>query len=168
MIVSWRIGSFNNGIISQTSNIESNKRRIWYVEYLGLSLNALGIHVKSAEEVAAENIIERIIKRHTKKIISFPGWIITGSEFLKLQNDDFEFIFSFPSFSGGKGIFKHQIVDSLHATIDGKNAYADCFHATFSGYFNAKFNLPEKNFEFNIFLNKYSKELLFLIALSIS
>ena len=87
MIVSWIKGSFKNGIISQTSNIESNKRRIWYVEYLGLSLNALGIHAKSAEEGAAENIIERMIKRHTKKIISFAGWITWYKSKKKIQNE---------------------------------------------------------------------------------
>ena len=85
--------------------------------------------------------------------------IITGKGFLKFQNDDFEFIFSFPSFSGGAGMSEFQIVDALGTDFNGKNAYADCFHATFSGYFNAKFNLPEKNFELYREYYQYAKTL---------
>ncbi|KKN24824.1 hypothetical protein LCGC14_0890930, partial [marine sediment metagenome] len=73
--------------------------------------------------------------------------IISGNGFLKFENDDFEFIFAFPSLSGGAGMSEYQIVDTLSTEFDGKNAYADCFHATFGCYFYAKFNLPEKNFE---------------------
>lgn len=85
--------------------------------------------------------------------------IVTGNGFLKLENDDFEFIFSFPSFGGGAGMRNYQVVDPLGTDFDGKNAYADCFHATFSGYFNAKFNLPEKNFELYRAYYQYAKTL---------
>lgn len=76
-----------NGINSQTSSIERNKRRIWYTEYLGLSLNALGMHNISAEEGAAENIIERTMKRQMKNIISFVGWITWCNNKKKIQNE---------------------------------------------------------------------------------
>ncbi len=85
--------------------------------------------------------------------------ILTGKGFLKLQNDDFVFKFSFPSFSGGAGTSEYQIVDPLSTDFNDKNAYADCFHATFSGYFNAKFNLPEKNFELYREYSQYAKTL---------
>ena len=73
--------------------------------------------------------------------------IIAGNGFLKFKNVDFEFIFEFPSYGGGAGMSEYQIVDTFNTEFEGKNAYADCFHANFSGYFYARFILPEKNFE---------------------
>ena len=55
------------------------------MEYPIFSLKALGMHFKSFEDGAAENMIERTIKRHVKNIISFIGCITLSNNKKKSQ-----------------------------------------------------------------------------------
>jgi len=45
------------------------------------------MQAKSAEEGAAENIIERMINKHMKNIISFVGWITWLNSEKKIQKE---------------------------------------------------------------------------------